>query len=107
MTQTPAAVLAALRQALDAGAISQAVYNATAAALNAQPAGAVAHGRGAQVVGAGGVAVEGDNAGVINTGVLIQWIEQAAQPGASARDLRRAYLARVFQQTDQLPGTCQ
>jgi hypothetical protein len=42
----------------------------------------------------------GDNEGVINLGVLIQ---QAARPGASKEDLRRAYLARILTQADQLP----
>ena len=42
----------------------------------------------------------GDNNGILNLGVLIQ---QGTKPGASKDDLRRAYLARVLTQANQLP----
>ena len=91
-----------LRRALEAGHIDQATCDAAAAGVSARlaGAGAIAQGPGATAVGAGGVAVAGHNSGLINLGVLIQ---QAAHPGASAQELRSAYLARMLLQADQLP----
>ena len=104
MTQPSAATaLENLRRALDAGAIDQVTFDAAAAGLlgaRLTGPGAIAQGTGALAVGAGGVAVGGDNHAPINLGVLIQ---QATRPGASRQDLRRAYLARILRQADQLP----
>jgi formylglycine-generating enzyme required for sulfatase activity len=62
--------------------------------------GAVAQGTDARAVGARGVNLEGGNYGVINTGTIIQ---TGTQPGASTIELRRAYLARILTQAEQLP----
>ena len=51
-------------------------------------------------MGAAGVGVGRDNYGDINTGLIIQ---QGTKPGASRTDLRRAYLARILTQANQLP----
>ena len=59
-----------------------------------------AQGHGALAIGAGAVGIQGDDTGMVNLGVLIQ---QAAKPGASQEDLRRAYLARIVTQANQLP----
>ena len=101
MTQAPGTSLDQLKRALDAGLIDQATFDAAAAAISARLAGsgAIAQGQGSLAVGAGGVAVQGNNVGMINLGVLIQ---QAARPGASKEDLRRAYLARILTQANQL-----
>jgi formylglycine-generating enzyme required for sulfatase activity len=98
----PLTPLEQLKRALDAGAIDQVAYDAAAAALSAQlkGSGAIAQGQDATAIGAAGVGVEGDNDGIVNTGVLIQ---QGTRPGASPADLRRAYLARILNQADQLP----
>jgi len=45
------------------------------------------------------VAVTGNNYGNINTGLIIQ---QASKPGAGKGELRRAYLARILNQANQL-----
>jgi formylglycine-generating enzyme required for sulfatase activity len=102
MTQEKLTPLEQLKRALDAGVIDQATFNAAAAALNAQlsGSGAIAQGQGASAVGARGVGVARDNYGPINTGVII---ELGTRPGASKDDLRRAYLARILRQADQLP----
>ena len=93
-----------LKHALDTAAIDRDTYDAAAAALQAQliGGGAIAQGQNALGVGvgAGGVGVGGDNYGDINLGVMIQ---RAAQPGASADTLRRAYLARALGQANQMP----
>lgn len=91
-----------LRRALDAGLIDQDTYDAAVAGITAQLArgGAIAQGQDALAAGAGGVAVQGDNQGTINLGVLIQ---QGIKPVASPADLRRAYLARILTQANQLP----
>jgi formylglycine-generating enzyme required for sulfatase activity len=101
MTQTPATSLEKLKQALDAGAIDQATFDAAAAGINARLAGsgAIAQGPGAAAGGAGSIVIQGDNNASI-VGVLIQ---QAARPGASRQELRRAWLARILRQADQLP----
>lgn len=100
--QTPPTSLDQLRRALDAGLIDQSTFDAAAAAIIAQleGSGAIAHGPGAVAVGAAGASVGRDNYGPINTGVIIQL---GTRPGASGDDLRRAYLARLLTQADQLP----
>ena len=102
MTEPQPTRLEQLQHALDIGAIDQDTYAAAVAAMTAQLAGsgAIAQGQDATAVGAGGVAVQGDNQGTINLGVLIQ---QGTKPGASPADLRRAYLARILTQANQLP----
>ncbi|MDS4042440.1 MAG: SUMF1/EgtB/PvdO family nonheme iron enzyme [Candidatus Competibacter sp.] len=102
MTEPPPSHLEQLRRALDAGLIDRDTYDAAVAAMTAQLAGsgAIAQGQDALAVGAGGVGVRGDNQGTINLGVLIQ---QGIKPGASPADLRRAYLARILTQANQLP----
>ena len=94
--------LTQLQHALAQGVIDQATFDAANAGINAQLAGsgAIAQGTDALALGGGAVLVQGNNPGTINLGVLIQ---QAAQPGATGQDLRRAYLARLLQQADQLP----
>ena len=57
--------------------------------------GAVAMGDQALAVGAGGVAVRGNNTGIIQTLIV-----QGTRPGASPDDLRRAYLAVLLRQLD-------
>src|SRR5919198_1183836 len=102
MTEPQPTHLEQIKRALDAGVIDQDTFDAAVAAVSARldGSGAIAQGQDALAVGAGGVGVRGDNEGVINLGVLIQ---QAARPGASKEDLRRAYLARILTQADQLP----
>jgi formylglycine-generating enzyme required for sulfatase activity len=92
----------ALQRALDLGAIDQDTFDAAVAAMRAQLAGsgAIAQGPGALGVGAQGVGITGDNYGDVNTGLIIQ---QGTRPGAGKADLRRAYLARILKQADQLP----
>jgi hypothetical protein len=97
-----------LRSALAAGLIDQDTYDTDVAAMRAklQGSGAIAQGPDSLAVGAGSVGVGGDNQGVINLGLLIQ---QGTRPGASPRDLRYAYLARLLRQANQLPlfgGDC-
>ena len=102
MSSALASGLDQLKRALEAGHIDQATFDAAAAGISAQleGAGAIAQGEGATAVGAGGVSIQGDNGGTVNLGVLIQ---HATRPGASVQDLRRAYLARILMQADQLP----
>ena len=91
-----------LKRALDLGAIDQDTFNAAIAGIGAQlsGSGAIAQGQDALSVGSHAAGIRGDNYGDINTGVLIQL---AAKPGASKDDLRRAYLARILTQANQLP----
>jgi hypothetical protein len=91
-----------LKRALDAGLIDRDTFDTTAAAMNAHlsGSGAIAQGQGALAVGAAGVGVARNYYGGINTGLIIQ---QAARRGASKEDLRRAYLARILIQANQLP----
>lgn len=92
-----------LKNALASGIIDQGAYDVLLAAYTAAQVaggGAIAQGAGALAVGAGSAVVGGDNSGIINLGVLIQ---QASRPGASATDMRRAYLARILTQANQLP----
>ncbi len=102
MTGSQPSRLEQLKSARDAGLIDQDTYEAAVAAMSARLAGsgAVAQGREAFAVGAGGVGVLGDNTGTVNLGVLIQ---QGTRPGASKQDLTRAYLARILRKSDQLP----
>ena len=102
MTEEHGTHIEQLKRALDAGLIDQDTYETAVAAMNAQlnVSGAIAQGQDALSIGAGGVGVGRDNYGGINTGVIIQ---QAARSGASREDLRRAYLARILTQADQLP----
>jgi len=67
--------------------------------------GAVAQGKRARAAGKRGVIVDGDNPGTINTGDTVYQtiIQQASQPGASADDLRRAYLAWLSARANELP----
>ena len=103
--------LAELRRALEQGHITPATFDLAAAALKAhagpashqahlQGGGAVAQGPGATALGRGAAQVHGDVNGTLNLGVII---EQARQPGASLETLRRAYLARLLAQANQLP----
>jgi formylglycine-generating enzyme required for sulfatase activity len=102
--------LAGLRAMLAAGQIDQTQFDAMAAALqpsaaHAGQAGAnvtVAHGEQATAVGAGGIKTGDNISGTVNTGTLIQLIAHGKQPGASAEVLRKAYLARLMQQCDQV-----
>jgi formylglycine-generating enzyme required for sulfatase activity len=91
-----------LKNALDIGAIDQDTYDTAVAAMRATltGSGGLAQGDQARAAGAGGVIVDGNVTGDINTGLIIQ---QAAKPGASKADLRRAYLARMLMQANQLP----
>ena len=84
------------------GAIDQETFDTAAAGINGQlsGSGAIAQGQGATAVGARGVGIAGNSYGPINTSFIIQ---SGTQPGASKHDLRRAYLARVLKQADQLP----
>jgi formylglycine-generating enzyme required for sulfatase activity len=102
MTEEHGTHIEQLKRALDAGLIDQDTYETAVAAMSAQlnVSGAIAQGQDALSIGAGGVGVGRDNYGGINTGVIIQ---QAARSGASREDLRRAYLARILTQADQLP----
>lgn len=102
MTEAHLTRLEQLTRALDANLIDQDTFDAAAAAINAQLAGsgAIAQGQGAAAVGTAGVGVARDHYGDINTGVIIQL---GARPGASKDDLKRAYLARILTQADQLP----
>src|SRR5437879_3678167 len=94
--------IAQLQRALDAGVIDQATFDAAVAGLKAQllGSGTVAQEQDSHAVGARGVVVEGDSNGNINTGIIIQI---GTGPGASKEELRRAYLARIITQVDQLP----
>ncbi|MGH9817723.1 MAG: NACHT domain-containing protein, partial [Candidatus Acidiferrales bacterium] len=101
MTQAQLTRIEQLERALEVGAIDQDTFDMAAAAINAQLSGggAIAQGQDALAVGAGGIAVGRDNYGNLNTGLIIQ---QAARPGASKENLRRAYLARILTQANQL-----
>ena len=74
------------------GQLPDAVVDTAISAIRAQ--------RNAIAQAAQSVAVLGNNYGDINTGLIIQL---AAKPGASKDDLRRAYLARILNQANQLP----
>ncbi len=102
VTQALQSRIEQLRRALDANLIDQGTFDAAVAAMSAQFAGsgAIAQGQDSFAVGAGGVGIGGDNHGTINLGVLIQ---KGIKPGASESDLRRAYLARILNQSNQLP----
>ena len=81
------------------GKLPDSTVDAAIASLRVQ-GGAIAQGQDALAVGAGGVGIGGDSYGDINTGIIIQ---QAAKPGAGKEELRRAYLARILNQANQLP----
>ena len=68
-------------------------------------AGAIAQGKKAKAAGKRGVIVDGLVGGNITTGDTTYQtiIHQAAEPGASAGDLRRAYLAWVSARANELP----
>jgi len=102
MTEPPPSRLEQLRRALDAGLIDRDTYDAAVAGITAQltGSGSIAQGPDALAVGTAGVGVTGPNYGPINTGVIIQ---QGTRAGASPADLRRAYLARILTQANQLP----
>ena len=74
------------------GQLPDAVVDTAISAIRAQ--------RNAIAQAAQSVTVLGNNYGDINTGLIIQL---AAKPGASKDDLRRAYLARILNQANQLP----
>ena len=89
-----------LSRLLASSAITQTEFDQLTGTLGGD--GTVAVGEAAQAVAERGMAI-GDNAnGTFNTGTLIQYIEAGKQPGASADALRRAYLARLMQQCDQV-----
>jgi len=102
MTQVPRTNLDELRALLEAGQLSQATFDAAVTAFSAQLRGdgAIAQGQDALAVGSGGVAVMGDNSGIINLGLLIQL---GTRSGASGEDMKRAYLARILIQANKLP----
>ena len=102
MTQAQLTRLEQLKRALEAGLIDQDTFDTAAAGINAQltGSGAIAQGQDALAVGARGVGITGNHYGNINTGLIIQ---QGTKPGASRVDLRRAYLARILTQANQLP----
>jgi len=70
---------------------------------------ASAQGNDATAAGPRAVCVDGDNAGTINTGTMINspthqtFIQQAARPGASVADLRNGYLAWLRMRANELP----
>ena len=82
-----------LQRALAAGLIDQDTFDAAVGAMDAQVvgSGAVAQGPDAVAAGAGGVAMRGDNEGIINLGLLIQ---QGAKPGASREEIRQIHDAK-------------
>ncbi len=89
-----------LRHLLTGGEITQAIFDQLTATLGGRSA--LAASQNAQAVAERGMAI-GENAnGTFNTGTLIQYIEAGKQPGASADELRKAYLARLMQQCDQV-----
>src|SRR5713101_7309075 len=94
--------IAQLQRAHDAGVIDQDTFDAAVAGLNARlvGSGAIAQGQDSLAVGERGVAIDGNSYGDIITGTIIQL---GTRPGASKTDLRRAYLARILTQVDQLP----
>lgn len=102
MTQAHFTRLEQLKRALEARLIDQDTFDTAAAGINAQlsGSGAIAQGQDALAVGARGVGITGNNYGNINTGLIIQ---RGTKPGASRVDLRRAYLARILTQANQLP----
>jgi len=90
-----------LDRALDAGLIDQATYETAVAAVNAQLSGSGTIAQApVRFAVSRGAAVVGGTQGVINTGLIIQ---QGTKSGASREDLRRAYLARILAQANQLP----
>jgi formylglycine-generating enzyme required for sulfatase activity len=92
-----------LKYALDQGDIDQDTFDAAVAGISTQEAGhrELAQDNADLAVGSQAVTIRnGDNYGDINTGVLIHI---GTKPGASKDDLRRAYLARILSQSDQLP----
>ena len=101
MTQQPGSLEELARLFAD-GKIDRATFLANATVFHAElsGSGALAQGPGAMATGSGGVGIQGDNNAPININNIIQ---QAARPGASPADLRRAYLARILIQANQLP----
>ena len=89
-----------LRRLLASEAITQAEFDQ----LTGTPGGdsTTAVGEGARAVAERGMAIGSHANGTFNTGTLIQYIAAGKQPGASADALRRAYLARLMQQCDQV-----
>jgi formylglycine-generating enzyme required for sulfatase activity len=89
-----------LRRLLTNGAITQAEFDQLTGTSGRDSVAAI--GEDAQAVAERGMIV-GDNAnGTFNTGILFQYIEAGKQPGASADALRKAYLARLMRQCDQV-----
>ncbi|GAA4784142.1 SUMF1/EgtB/PvdO family nonheme iron enzyme [Lysobacter hankyongensis] len=89
-----------LRRLLASGEITQAVFDQLTGTLGRDSVAAI--GEDAKAVGERGMIV-GDHAnGTFNTGTLIQYIKAGRQPGASADALRKAYLARLMRQCDQV-----
>jgi hypothetical protein len=72
---------------------------------NSGRAGAIAQGNKAKAAGKRGIVVDGLIGGNITTGDTTYQtiIHQAAEPGASACDLRRAYLAWLSTRANELP----
>jgi formylglycine-generating enzyme required for sulfatase activity len=89
-----------LRHLLASGEITQAVFDQLTATLGG--GSALAAGQNAQAVAERGMSIGHNANGTFNTGTLIQYIEAGKQPGASADALRKAYLARLMQQCDQV-----
>ncbi|MGH8552769.1 MAG: NACHT domain-containing protein, partial [Methylococcales bacterium] len=91
-----------LQRAFAAGLIDRATFEAARAGIEARLSGggAINQAPDSTAVGQQSVAVASNNYGDINTGLLIQLGSQA---GASKEDLRRAYLARLLNQANQLP----
>jgi formylglycine-generating enzyme required for sulfatase activity len=68
--------------------------------------GAIAQGKEAKAAGKHAVMVEGDNKAPISTGsgnIYQTIVNQAAQPGARAADLRKGYLAWLSLRANELP----
>jgi hypothetical protein len=89
-----------LHRLLTSGAITQAEFDQLIGAPGRDRVAAV--GEDAQAVAERGMIVGNDANGTFNTGTLIQYIEAGKQPGASADALRKAYLARLMRQCDQV-----
>lgn len=89
-----------LQRLLTSGAITQAEFDQLTGASGRDSVAAI--GEDANAVAERGMIV-GDHAnGTFNTGILFQYIEAGKQPGASADALRKAYLARLMRQCDQV-----
>ena len=104
VTQQPGSLEELARLFAD-GKIDRATFLANATVFHAElsGSGALAQGPGAMATGSGGVGIGGDNNAPININNINNInniIQQAARPGASPADLRRAYVARILIQAN-------